>query len=158
MDSLMNFFGDTWLGDQVREHFWMWPLMEVVHFASLCVLFGALMVVDLRVIGVARYINMREAMKFIPIALIAFAGNAISGLAFVAGEPFVLENTSFQWKMVLIAIAGINALWFWFGEHTKLLQLADGEDASFQAKVIALLSLLLWIGIIVLGRLIGLLG
>ena len=54
--------------------------------------------------------------------------------------------------MGLVIIAGLNALWFWFGEHKELVQLADGEDAEFRAKVIAGLSLLIWVIVIILGR------
>jgi hypothetical protein len=40
---------------------------------------------------------------------------------FVASQPMVyMENVVLQWKMVLIVIAGNNALWFWFGEHKEL--------------------------------------
>jgi hypothetical protein len=77
------------------------------------------------------------------------------GLFFFAGDPFrYFYNIAFQWKMALIVLAGINALWFWFGEHAKLSKLADGEQADFPAKVIATLSLAIWMGVIVLGRLI----
>jgi len=50
--------------------------------------------------------------------------------------------------MGLILLAGLNALWFWFGEHTKLVKLADGEQAETAAKVIAIVSLLLWLAVI----------
>ncbi|MEX2367828.1 MAG: hypothetical protein WD601_14595, partial [Pseudohongiellaceae bacterium] len=63
-------------------------------------------------------------------------------------------NIGFQWKMGLIVIAGLNALWFWFGEHQELKQLADGEDAQFRAKVIAAISIVVWVGVIIFGRMI----
>lgn len=66
-------------------------------------------------------------------------------------ETFVV-NVGFQWKMGLIIIAGLNALWFWFGEHSKLVKLADGEQAEPTAKVIAIASLLLWLAVISVAR------
>ena len=54
--------------------------------------------------------------------------------------------------MGLVLIAGLNAMWFYFGEHKELSQLADGEDADFRAKVIGALSLLIWVVVIILGR------
>jgi hypothetical protein len=135
--------------------FWMFPLMETIHFIGLVLLFGALLVVDGRVLGLCRFMNMKAAMAFIPVAIVAFALNLISGIFFVASQPLVyFGNMLFQWKMALIVIAGINALWFWFGEHKELCQLADGEDAPFRAKVIALASIIIWVLVIIGGRMI----
>ena len=145
----------TWLGTQMRSIFWLFPLMETVHFMGLCVMFGSLLVVDLRVLGMIRFVNMQESMKFIPVAIGAFCINLLSGIAFLCADPHrYFPNLAFQWKIGLIFVAGLNALWFWFGEHKELCKLADGEEADFRAKVIALLSLLIWVAVIVWGRMI----
>ena len=155
MNDFLSGLSDSWLGNTMRDHFWMWPLMENLHFFGLSLMFGALLAIDLRVIGVARFIPMRHVMNLIPLALIAFSINLLTGIAFIYGDPFrYFGNLSFQWKMGLIVIAGINALWFWFGEHAKLMKLADGEQADFQAKIIAVISLAVWVCVIILGRLI----
>lgn len=153
--ELLSWIGSSWLGQLMRGVWWMWPLMENLHFLGLCILLGGLLVIDLRVLGVARSIPMKPAINFIPVVLAAFLVNLLTGIAFYAGDPFhYTYNTAFQWKMGLIVIAGLNALWFWFGEHNKLVRLADGEDADFPAKVIAGLSLLIWVVVIILGRMI----
>lgn len=154
-DDTLGMIADSWLGLLMRDHFWMWPLMENFHFLGLSILFGALLVVDLRVLGFARFIPMGPAMALIPLAIIGFAINLLTGIAFYAGDPFrYTYNTAFLWKMALIVLAGINALWFWFGEHSKLVRLADGEQAEIQAKFVAGLSLVIWVAVIILGRLI----
>jgi hypothetical protein len=141
----------TWM----VEKFWLFPLMETFHFVGLSFMFGALVLIDCRVLGVAKFINMKEAMKFIPVAMVAFAVNLISGYTFLTSDPNAyLFNIGFQWKMIMILVAGVNALWFWFGEHKELLQLADGQDAPFRAKLIALISLVVWVIVIILGRMI----
>lgn len=155
MNAILDWLGQTFISELMNNVFWLWPFMENLHFLGLSVMFGALLAVDLRVLGIAPNIPMKGAMKLIPLVLIAFTVNLLTGFAFVAASPYnYLFNLAFQWKMGLIAIAGINALWFWFGEHAKLVQLADGEQAEFSAKLIALLSLILWIAVILLGRLI----
>lgn len=154
-DDMLTWFGDTWMGNTMREIFWMWPFMENLHFFGLSVLFGGLVAIDLRVLGVARWVPMKGALTLIPYVMVGFAINLITGLFFFAGDPFrYFYNIAFQWKMGLIVLAGINALWFWFGEHAKLSRLADGEQADFGAKMIALMSLVIWVIVIVLGRLI----
>lgn len=154
-EPLAAWLESTALHDVMVEVFWMFPLMETLHFIGLTVMFGALLVIDFRILGLVKFINMRAAMAFIPVALIGFAVNLITGIAFLNADPFrYFPNTGFQWKMGLIAIAGINALWFWFGEHKELVRLADGEDAPFRAKVIAFVSVAIWVGVIILGRMI----
>lgn len=146
---------DTWLGNLMRDVWWMWPLMENLHFFGLCAMFGALMVIDLRVLGMARTIPIAPTLNLIPVAIAAFTINLVTGIAFYCGDPFRYTfNSAFLWKMGLIVIAGVNALWFWFGEHKKLSRLGAGDDTDMQAKLIAALSLALWVVIIILGRLI----
>ena len=155
VDDVLRSIGDSWMGMTMRDVFWMWPFMENLHFFGLSVLFGGLVAIDLRVIGVAPYVPMKAALTLIPYVIIGFAINLITGIFFFTGDPFrYFYNLSFQWKMGFIVLAGVNALWFWFGEHTKLSKLADGQQADFGAKIIATISLMLWIGVIIFGRLI----
>jgi len=154
-EPLANWLNETSLHTLMVENSWMFPAMETVHFVALTILFGSLLVIDLRVLGIGTYLNMKETMKFIPVAIIAFAFNLLSGIAFLAADAFAyFPNMGFQWKMGLIFIAGINALWFWFGEHKELSELPDGVDAPFRAKVIAAVSLFVWVVVIILGRMI----
>ncbi|MES2606776.1 MAG: DUF6644 family protein [Pseudomonadota bacterium] len=155
IDDFLGTLGDSPIGNMMRDIFWMWPFMENLHFVGLCALFGGLLAIDLRVLGVCRFIPMKAALTLIPFVMGAFSINLITGIFFFCGDPFrYFYNLAFQWKMALIILAGINALWFWFGEHTKLSKLADGEQADIPAKIIAAVSLALWVGIIILGRLI----
>lgn len=153
--AFMDWASDSIVGTTMRDVFWLWPFMENLHFLGLSVLFGVLLTIDLRVLGVARSIPMSGALKLIPLAIMAFSVNLITGLAFYAGNPYgYTNNLAFQWKMGLILLAGVNALWFWFGEHSRLSKLGIGEQADYSAKLIAAISLAIWVGVIVLGRLI----
>ena len=155
LESLAIWFESGTIHTLMVEKFWLFPLMETLHFIGLSFLFGSLLLVDGRVLGICKFINMKEAMKFIPVAIVAFAVNLISGYCFLTSDPNAyIYNIGFQWKMIMIVVAGVNALWFWFGEHKELTQLADGADAPFRAKVIALASLVIWVIVIILGRMI----
>lgn len=155
LDDFLQTLADSFAGNMMRDIFWMWPFMENLHFMGLAALFGGLLAIDLRVIGICRFIPMKAALSLIPYVIAAFALNMLTGIMFFTGDPYrYFYNLAFQWKMALIVLAGVNALWFWFGEHAKLSKLADGEEADVPAKIIAIASLALWVGIIVLGRLI----
>lgn len=153
MDGFLNWVGTSALHDWINLTPWVFPTMEIIHFTGLSVLFGSLLVVDLRVAGFAPFINMRDAMKFIPWAIAGFCLNLLSGITLFSWSPeSYAGNVGFQWKMGLIIIAGLNALWFWFGEHKKLVNLADGEPAPTTAKVIGIVSLLLWLSVVGVAR------
>ena len=155
LEALAAWFESGTVHTWMVEIYWLFPLMETFHFVALSFMFGALLLIDGRVLGLCKFISMKEAMKFIPVAIIAFTVNLISGYTFLTSDPNAyLFNIGFQWKMGMIAIAGFNALWFWFGEHKELLQLADGQDAPIRAKVIALASVVIWVIVIILGRMI----
>lgn len=155
IESILYWTGNTFLGQAMRDIWWMWLVMESLHFIALSVMFGALLAIDLRVLGVTTRIPMNGALKLIPLVLIAFCVALLTGTAFFSGDPqHYAYNSAFQWKIALILIAGANALWFWFGEHKKLAVLGQGEQAVFSAKLIAAVSLALWVLVIFLGRMI----
>ncbi len=155
-DDFLGTLADSWLGQVANGQFWMWPFLENLHFIGLSAMVGGLLVIDLRVIGIgpARFIPMKPALSLIPYLMAAFAINLVTGTIFFVAAPFsYYYNPAFQWKIALIAIAGINALWFWFGEHSKLCAIPEDEDTPIAAKMIAGISLVLWAGVIILGRL-----
>ena len=45
---------------------WGWPIAEIVHFTGLCLLFGAVALFDLRMLGVARGIRLSALHRLIP--------------------------------------------------------------------------------------------
>jgi hypothetical protein len=153
--GFLNWLEATWLAEVTRDVIWVFPLFETLHFMGLCVMFGGLLVIDLRVLGIARFIPMRPALSFTPLIIGAFVVVVFTGFAFFASNPFnYAPNTAFRIKMALIVLGGLNALWFWLSKHGKLSSLPDGEQADGTAKLIAALSLFIWAGVIVMGRLI----
>lgn len=155
MNETLTWMENSWLGQLVNDVAWMFPAMETLHFMGLCVMFGSLMVIDLRLLGVARFIPMGPAMSFIPIAIGAFSVNLLTGIGFFFSNPFrYYPNIAFRIKMLLIILAGLNALWFQFVETPRIKALPPGSPTSLSVKFVAALSLLLWIGVIVMGRMI----
>jgi hypothetical protein len=148
----------TGIGDYVAAHDWVWPLCETLHFFGMSILLGTVGVVDLRVLGVAKGIPIQLLDKFIPLGVIAFFVNMMTGFIFIAGNPVggpmeYLTNLSLQIKMILVLIAGINLLVFYFtGIHRSLATVPADGDAAGSAKVVAAISLTAWIFVIVMGR------
>lgn len=133
---------------------WGWPVAESLHFIGLSLLIGTVGLFDLRLLGLARRIPIAAMHRLIPWGLLGFGINAASGVAFLLTEPDqYVYNPSFHFKMLFMAAAGFNALAFYLTSYRGVT--ADGAppDAPRTAKIIAAVSLSLWISVIVAGRL-----
>lgn len=134
---------------------WAWPIMESLHFLGLCLLIGCVGTFDLRLLGIGRRIPIAAAHRLIPFGIAGFVLNAITGLLFVMTEPDqYIFNSSFHLKLVFLGVAGLNASLFYLTSYRQAFGVSAGLDAPRRAKVIAVISLAMWIGVITAGRLI----
>ena len=109
--EIFNWIAESALASWVVASPYTWPILECIHFVSLCVLMGSLLVVDLRLIGVFRE-PCAELIGFLTrLAVAAFATNLTTGVLFFFGYTFkYVDNPAFELKLVLISAAGVNAL------------------------------------------------
>jgi hypothetical protein len=134
---------------------WGWPTMESVHFIGLTLLFGSIVVWDLRLLGIAKRVPMAEFHRLVPFAVLGFAINAASGSMFLMTEPNqYIYNPAFHFKFLLLGIAGLNVLVFYVTVFWRFGTVGAGVDAPRILKVFGAVSLACWIGVIVCGRLI----
>ncbi len=151
--AMLEWFKQCWPGPMVRDSVWMFAFGESMHFIGLCLLFGSMLVVDLRLMGFYKQISVGAALAFLPFALAGFLINAASGWLFFTSAPAMYwENSAFHLKMWLIVLAGLNALAFTLWEHRKVSLLGPGEDTPLAARALAGVSLLLWFSVLLLGR------
>jgi hypothetical protein len=133
---------------------WGWPMAESIHFLGLSMLVGCVGVFDLRLLGMGKRIPIAALHKLIPWGLLGFAINVTSGACFLLTEPDqYIYNPSFQFKVLFIMIAGLNALAFYGTSWGRATADNAIPDAPKAAKVAAIVSLSLWISVIVCGRL-----
>ncbi len=150
-DLLLTIEGST-LAQLMQQISWLFPAAEIFHFIGLCLLIGSLLIVDVRLLGFADEVAMEAVYKFLPIAVLGFFINLLTGILFFLNDPFrYYPNIAFRIKLVLILLAGINALYFMLTAH-KHPDLTSKGDSKL--KVVAALSLLLWFSVIVCGRMI----
>ncbi|HVS12453.1 MAG TPA: hypothetical protein VMV46_00900 [Thermoanaerobaculia bacterium] len=147
-----------WLADLATEHSMLQPVCETLHFLGLALLVGTVGTLDLRLLGLAKSVPPAALHRLVPWGIGGFATCMVTGLVFVLGDPFLLpisyfRNLSFQLKMLLVALAGLNVVAFYAtGLGRKIAMLGAGADAPRAAKVIAATSLLLWVGVMYFGR------
>lgn len=139
---------------------WTWPWFETFHFIGMSLLFGSLLVMDLRVMGfLRRHVSLHGVHSLTPWGLTGFLINLITGLGFVFKDANrYFENPDFLFKMVCILLAGINFLVFWFFIRQQLDKLPDDGETSLPAKAVGATSIILWTLVIWGGRLIPVYG
>ena len=152
MQSVLEWIESSPLNAFVMDSIWVFPAAETIHFLGLILLFGSLAIVDLRLLGVARSIPLRAVTAFVPVSIIGFSLNLVTGLLFIFGDPFrYFPNIGFRLKMLAIILAGLNAVWYKMAVDNRIER---GEPLEMSAKVIAAASLIIWIFVIVAGRMI----
>ena len=149
----------TNLGGWVHVLPWTWPIAETIHFFGLCLLLGALLVIDLRLLGVNRLLPAISVHDLLPIAYVGFGLNLATGILFYVGDPHrYTPNIGFQLKMLLILLAGLNALYYQMKIHPIMASLDDSTNLPTNVKAVGATSLVLWFGVLAYGRLIPYIG
>ncbi len=130
---------------------WVWPCLEITHFFSLCLLFGSMAIVDLRLAGLGPPLADRVGQILVRTAIAAFCVNALTGsLFFTANAPKYIGNSAFELKLALIALAGLNAALY----HWRFRPVVSSGQTVMLAQLSGVTSLLIWSGVIICGRMI----
>lgn len=139
---------------------WAWPIAEALHFIGMALLFGSILVMDVRLLGFFRsQISLHAVHALTPWGLLGFLINLLTGIAFVVTRiDAYWYNHAFQFKAACILLAGVNFLIFWFVIRKQLQTVPDDGDASGFAKAVGFSSILLWLLVIWGGRLIPVYG
>jgi len=131
-----------------------WPACESAHFLGLSMLIGCIGAFDLRLLGMAKRIPIAALHRVIPWGVAGYSLNVITGSLFLMTEPDqYIYNPSFHFKILFMALAGLNIVVFYSAVFRKLRTLGPGDQAPLLARIIGGVSLCLWIGVIIAGRL-----
>ncbi len=125
---------------------WAYPALEVLHLMGVALLVGNLVLLELRVFGRGAALPVAELARLsLTLVAVGFSLAAVSGSIMFATQPGdLLANRAFTLKMLLLFVAGSNAAMF----HAR--QSLQKMDRT--ARVLMLLSSLIWIAMIALGR------
>lgn len=144
------------LSAAIRESLWLFPVAEAIHIVGIALLVGSVVAFDLRVLGVSRALPVRGlARHLLPWSLASLALIVPTGLLMFLAQPELISNRAFLVKLGLITLAAINAVIFHTGPYAGVAAWDRDVPAPMGAKVIAALSILLWIAVIVAGRMIA---
>ena len=143
----------TFIADMVRTTIWLYAAAETAHYIGLGMLVGGIMLIDLRILGIARGLPMASMIALLPWVWVGFIINAITGsLMFVYGATAFGPNKAFWLKIVFMALAGINALIFQVAATRSSDDWIAAGEAPGLVKTVATLSFVLWMAVVTTGR------
>ena len=156
--TLVQQLYDSPLATAIRESDNLFPILQTFHILGTIALAGTIAIVDLRLLNVAfrREPPAQVAESLLPITWVGFAIMAVSGgLLFLAQLAKIYENVFLQAKLLLLALAIGNVVLFHSTTYRHIRTWGGEVSPPAPARMFALLSLVLWTGVIVTGRFIA---
>jgi Family of unknown function (DUF6644) len=134
------------------------PIVEAMHVVAAVVLFGTVLIVDLRLLGLADSSRpyARVSRETLRLTWLAFAVAMITGsLMFTTSPLTYFANAAFRLKALALLAAGSNMAVFQLATVRGVATWNDGAAPPRAARLAGLLSVLLWAAVVLLGRWIG---
>jgi hypothetical protein len=148
---IFKWFDASAMGAWVRDSRWIFPAIEAVHIVALALLFGALLILNLRLLGLTLTYKpvTRLARELAPWIFVSLVIILASGTLLFASEAMkAYASVPFQVKMLFLFAAIIF--------HYTLYRRATRSDhVAIWGKLAAVVSILLWLGVGIGGRGIG---
>jgi hypothetical protein len=140
---------------ELRESQLAFPAVEGLHLLGLAFIMGPVLMLDLRLIGwIWRETPVSKiAQTFVPYSIAGAVVMFATGILLFCAEAVRCYNSGwFRIKLVLLLVAGLNALYF----HTKTQSTWATWDTlatpPLEAQRAGMLSILFWTGVIFAGR------
>jgi hypothetical protein len=132
-----------WLAQAMKYSSWLYPTVETLHLWGIGMLFGSVVLMDLRVLGVAKVIDFSALSRLgVTVSVMGFGLAVLTGsMLFITHASELIASSLFVIKMCLIFLLLCNAV---------LLRMRDPLSRLTQLQ--AVISLLGWASVIGLGR------
>ncbi len=143
---------ETPFADWAAGSSWAYPAANVLHLLGLVLVLGGIGLVDLRLIGLFRRLPLQPlAAALTPLAIAGILVLAASGsVLFAADAAALAASDTFRTKLILIAVALANAIAF-----RLLYGRSPADPPPVPARLMAAASLLMWLSVGTLGRMIA---
>jgi hypothetical protein len=153
--DLCNWINDSPIGTAIRESVLVFPVIEGIHLLAIGVSAGTIVLTDLRLMGVI--MKKEPASKvlrsILPFSIGGFIVVLITGsFLFWAEAAKSYRNPWFRFKLIFLALAGLNALIFHTGIYRRMNIWDNDDTPPAKARMAGALSIVLWATVIWLGR------
>ncbi len=153
--AICQWLEQTTVGTTIRESLWLFPIIETVHIFGIILLVGTTSILDPRLMGLTFRDESVSKLggRFLPRAWAGFLIQVTTGLLLFSSEATKMYiNIGFEIKMLLIIVAGINALVFHSAAYQSVGKWDNDPVGPLSARAAGLISILLWFGIAAAGR------
>lgn len=142
------------VGTAIRESLWLFAAIEALHLLGLCLIGGAVLMVDLRMFGYGIKQQSvadlaRDAQPWLIVSLVVLLPTGL--MLFLSESTKCYYSTAFWVKMASLFLALI----FTFTVHRKVATADEARVSQFQSRIVAVISVILWFGVAWGGRWIG---
>ena len=145
------------LPSALRASRWVYPVVNTGHILGLALLFGAILPLDLRILGYWPKLPLAATARvLIPVSLCGLALSVITGaLLFSVHAVKYAAMPLFQVKLLLILAALVNALLLLRSADWTLAKVPEMQIDSARLRLAGGLSIALWLAVIFCGRFIA---
>lgn len=141
----------------VQEHSWVWPTCETLHFVGLSLLFGVVLILNLRMLGIGKtMLSFADLYQLLPLGMLGFGMNLVTGMMFFVATPEQYTGLLFFLKMALVSAGAINLLYFMLVRIPR--DVGYGDDAGIGTKVVAATAIVIWMAVLFCGHMLPWLG
>ena len=158
ISEVLKTIENTDIASSIRNSLYLFPMLESIHVMGLAIVFGTIATIDLRLLGLASTNRpfRKMASDILKWTWIAFTITFITGaLMFTTNATVYFHNPVFRAKMAALLLAGINMGIFELTTGRTSRQWETSASPPAAAKRAAVISLVLWVSVIFLGRWIG---
>ena len=154
--DVFEWLDGTSLAVSIRQSPWLFPAIEIVHIVGFIFLVGSAFLFDLRLLGVARKLSVKDVANYVlPWSRRSLLIVVPTGLLlFISQAKALSTNGVFGLKLILIFFPLTNAGIFHQFTFPSVSNLSTSETPT-AAKAAAIISLVLWMSVITCGRLIA---
>ena len=142
----------------IRESAMVYPVIMTTHLSCIAVFGGMILMTDMRLLGLAltRYTVTEVVDALRPWKRVGGAIMILMGLLLGGSESEKYYHNPYFWaKMILLALVAVHALVFRPTVYNQTAEIDKAPNLPGRAKAAAVLSLVLWTGVLTMGRLIG---
>src|SRR4029453_1683840 len=141
----------------IRESLFFSPYLTVAHVISMCLFAGLIVMMDLRLLGIGNMSTpFSEVQKrLFPWEMVGMGLSSVPGLTLTYSDPMRFYVNIFFWtKMLVMILAGINAMAFHFITYNSVVNWDWVKTRPFGARLSGALAIPMWAIVIVAGRVI----
>jgi hypothetical protein len=141
----------------LRNSRWIYASVNAVHMVGIALLFGAIVPLDLRLMGWRRAVPIGTMVRvLLPVAIAGLAVALVAGLGLFSVRATKYAATGlFQLKMVLVICAITNVALLHRAVQWETHQAAVGVAPPRRLRMAGALSIALWLSVIVCGRMVA---